>query len=80
MDEEKELITKSIENLLKARGEFFATLDKMVPKKGDTDVFDFDACEDKNLKEIYSKFYPYDYAIRRILPQIYAKFGVKFNV
>ena len=78
--DEKEIVTKQIQDLIQARKDFFATLDKIVPKVGSTDVFDFDACEDKNLKEIYSKFYPYDYAIRRLLPLVYEKFGVKFNV
>lgn len=78
--DEKELITKSVEDLIRARGEFFDVLDKIVPKVNGTQVFDFDACDDANLKEIYAKFYAYDYAIRKILPQIYAKFNIKFNV
>lgn len=78
--EETKYISEKIETLLKARAEFFELLDSLVPKIKNTDVFDFDACEDKNLKEIYAKFYSYDYAIRKILPDVYKKFGVKFNV
>lgn len=77
---EKEIVAKHIQDIIQARKDFFDELDKIVPKIGSTDVFDFDSCEDKNLKQIYAKFYPYDYAIRKLLPLVYDKFGVKFNV
>ncbi|ANE36475.1 hypothetical protein CIG11343_1479 [Campylobacter iguaniorum] len=79
-NEEKEFIKSQIETMLKARDEFFAVLDANVPKQGNSNVFDFDACKDKSLKELYAKFYSYDYSIRKILPYVYKRFGVSFNV
>lgn len=79
-EEEKEFIKSQIEELLKARDGFFEVLDANVPKKGNTNVFNFDACKDKSLKELYAKFYSYDYSIRKILPYIYKRFGVNFSV
>lgn len=77
---EVEFIKTQIQSMLKAREEFFKVLDENVPKKGNTDVFDFDGAKDKSLKDLYRKFYDYDYAIRKLLPKVYEKFGVSFNV
>lgn len=79
-NEEKEFMKTQIESLLKARDGFFEVLDKNVPKQGNSSVFDFDACTDKSLKDLYREFYSYDYAIRKILPLIYKKFDLNFNV
>lgn len=74
-----DIVKAKIEAILKARSDFFAELDRQVPKKNGTDVFDFDKA-DANLKEIYAKFYAYDYSLRKLLPDVYEAFGVKFNV
>ena len=74
-----DIVKAKIEAILKARSDFFAELDRQVPKKNGTDVFDFDKA-DTNLKEIYAKFYAYDYSLRKLLPDVYEAFGVKFNV
>lgn len=79
-EREKEEVKSKIEAILKARGEFFAELDKQVPKINGTDVFDFSKCENANLKDIYAKFYAYDYSVRKLLPNVYDAYGVKFNV
>lgn len=80
MTEKKDEIRSKIEKILAARGDFFALLDERVPKKNGTDVFDFDAAKEANLKEIYAKFYAYDYVVRKLLPDVYAAYDVKFNV
>jgi len=51
-----------------------------VPKVAGTDVFDFAAVKEADLKALYAKFYSYDYSIRKLLPNVYEAFGVKFNV
>jgi len=43
MQEKSEIVKAQIEEILKARGEFFAELDRQVPKVAGTDVFDFAA-------------------------------------
>ena len=80
MQEKSEIVKAQIEEILKARGEFFAELDRQVPKVAGTDVFDFAAVEEADLKALYAKFYAYDYNIRKLLPNVYEAFGVKFNV
>ncbi|CZE47378.1 CmeU family protein [Campylobacter geochelonis] len=80
MQEKRAQIEQEIRNLLAARDEFFKFLDANVPKKANTDVFDFDKCKDKSLKEAYAKFYAYDYATRKLLPHIYSAYDLKFNV
>ncbi|MFL1706757.1 CmeU family protein [Campylobacter sp. MOP7] len=80
MQEKSEIVKSKIEAILKARGEFFAELDKQVPKIECTDVFDFSKCENGDLKVIYAKFYAYDYGVRKLLPDVYEAYGVKFNV
>ena len=78
--QESNVVKEKIEKILAARSEFFALLDERVPKVGATDVFDFSKAQEANLKEIYAKFYAYDYAVRKLLPDVYDAFGVKFNV
>ena len=80
MQEKKEIVKNQIEEILKARGEFFAELDRQVPKVAGTDVFDFAAVREADLKALYAKFYSYDYSIRKLLPNVYEAFGVNFNV
>ncbi|MBP3223837.1 MAG: hypothetical protein J6M14_00865 [Campylobacter sp.] len=77
---EKELVEQNIKELLGARAGFFALLDEKVPKIAGTDVFDFANAKEANLREIYAKFYSYDYAIRKLLPYLYKAYGVSFNV
>lgn len=77
--QDSEVVKAKIETILNARKEFFAELDRQVPKINSTDVFDF-AKADANLKEIYAKFYAYDYSVRKLLPDVYDAFNVKFNV
>ncbi|NLK66038.1 MAG: hypothetical protein GX282_00960 [Campylobacteraceae bacterium] len=77
---DKEIIEEQLKKFGESREEFFKLLDSLVPRLTNTDVFDFENCEDKNLKEIYAKFYSYDYAIRRILPFVYKAYDIKFSV
>ncbi len=51
-----------------------------MPKVAGTDVFDFAAVKEADLKALYAKFYSYDYSIRKLLPNVYEAFGVNFNV
>jgi chain length determinant protein len=74
------VVKAQIEEILKARSEFFAELDRQVPKVAGTDVFDFTAVKQSDLKALYAKFYAYDYNIRKLLPNVYEAFGVNFNV
>lgn len=80
MQEKKEMVKNQIKEILKARDEFFAELDRQVPKVAGTDVFDFAAVKEADLKALYAKFYAYDYNTRKLLPSVYEAFGVKFNV
>lgn len=80
MQEKSEVVKNQIEEILKARSEFFAELDRQVPKVAGTDVFDFSAVKEADLKALYAKFYSYDYSIRKLLPNVYEAFGVNFNV
>ena len=77
MQEKSEMVKAQIEEILKARGEFFAELDRQVPKVAGTD---FSKVKEADLKALYAKFYSYDYSIRKLLPNVYEAFGVKFNV
>ncbi|ANE33235.1 CmeU family protein [Campylobacter hyointestinalis] len=79
-EQERVFIKNQIESMLKARDAFFEVLDKNVPKQGNSNVFDFESCKDKSLKDLYKEFYAYDYSIRKILPYVYKRFGVSFNV
>lgn len=78
--DKKEILEKHIAEFGSSRDDFFELLDELIPKIGNTNVFDFESCEDKNLKEIYNKFYHYDYAIRRILPFVYDAYDIKFEI
>ncbi len=49
--------------------------DKEIPKFKNTDVFDFSNQDD--LKEIYTHFYKFDYAIRKLLPSIYKAYDIE---
>ena len=80
MQEKSEIVKGKIEQILKARSEFFEEMDRQVPKINGTDVFDFDKVDKSDLKAIYSKFYAYDYSLRKLLPDVYAAYDVKFNV
>ena len=81
MSPEQAKVSEQVGKLLAARGEYYALFDKIIPKRGNSDTFDFDALgENSNLKDIYARFYAYDYEIRKLLPHVYKKFGVKFNV
>lgn len=79
MDKKDEILSK-LEAIFVARSEFFALLDANVPKKAGTDVFDFDIATKANLKDVYAKFYAYDYSVRRLLPDVYAAYDVSANV
>ncbi|KEA46289.1 CmeU family protein [Campylobacter mucosalis] len=70
-------IQAKLDDIFKARGDFFALLDTLVPKKNGTDVFDFANAKEADLKEIYAKFYAFDYSVRRLLPDVYKVFDVK---
>lgn len=78
--EKSEIVKENIEKLLDSRAEFYALFDEKIPKFADTDVFDFANAKTADMKEIYNKFYKYDYAIRKLLPYLYEAYGVKFNV
>lgn len=78
--EKSEIVKENIQKLLDNRAEFYALFDEKIPKINGTDVFDFKNAKDCDIKEIYQKFYKYDYAIRKLLPYLYEAYGVKFNV
>lgn len=78
--QDKENVTNGIKTLLDARGEIFKFLDENSVKIGNTDTFDFEKSKDLDFKDMYSKIYAYDYAIRRLLPYLYKAYEVKFDV
>ena len=51
-----------------------------MPKIAGTDVFDFERAGAASLKEVYAKFYGYDYAARKLLPYLYRTYGLDFDV
>ncbi|WP_311337226.1 CmeU family protein [Campylobacter ureolyticus] len=73
--EEKKEVVKKLRELFSSRDEFFSYLDSKVSKIPNTDVLDFR--DDKELKEIYAKFYSYDYSIRKLLPYLYKAYEIK---
>ena len=79
-ESEKQEVEKNIKELLAARAEFFKFLDERVPKIAGTDVFDFERAGAASLKEVYAKFYGYDYAARKLLPYLYRPYGLDFDV
>ena len=79
-ESEKQEVEKNIKERLAARAEFFKFLDERVPKIAGTDVFDFERAGAASLKEIYAKFYGYDYAARKLLPYLYRAYGLDFDV
>ena len=78
--EKSQEVKEKIEKILEARSAFFAELDRQVPKKNGTDVFDFSKVKEADLKEIYAKFYAFDYNVRKLLPDVYKAYDVNFNV
>ncbi|MCR4942671.1 MAG: hypothetical protein K5978_07775 [Campylobacter sp.] len=78
--DKKDEINAKLEAIFSARKEFFALLDELVPKKNGTDVFDFEKAKNPELKEIYAKFYAFDYNVRKLLPDVYKAYGVSGNV
>ena len=74
--QDKEIVKAKLEAIFQARDEFLAELDRQIPKKNGTDVFDFENAT-PNLKAVYAKFYAYDYSIRKLFPDVYEAFGVK---
>ncbi|CAD7287300.1 hypothetical protein LMG7974_00227 [Campylobacter majalis] len=70
-------IKEKIDNAFASRDEFFALLDSLVPKKNGTDVFDFEAAKPVNLKQVYEKFYAYDYNMRKLMPYLYKAYDIK---
>ena len=73
--EEKKEVVKKLRELFNSRDEFFNYLDSKVSKVPNTDVLDFG--DNKELKEIYAKFYSYDYSIRKLLPYLYKTYEIK---
>ncbi|AQW85791.1 hypothetical protein BB381_05700 [Campylobacter pinnipediorum subsp. caledonicus] len=73
---QKELVEQKIKDLFKARDDFFDLLDSVVPKKEGTDIFDFDKQKDVDLKDVYAKFYAYDYSIRKLLIDVYRAYEI----
>ena len=74
--EKSQEVKEKIEKILEARSAFFAELDRQVPKKNGTDVFDFSKVKEADLKE----FYAFDYNVRKLLPDVYKAYDVNFNV
>lgn len=78
----KEKIINDLNALFKARAEFYSFFDAHIPKIAHTDVFDFDKLKVLNtdnlahLERIYTLFYHYDYAIRKLLPKLYKAYEI----
>lgn len=77
--EKSQIVKEKIEKILEARSAFFAELDRQVKING-TDTFDFSKVKEADLKEIYAKFYAFDYNVRKLLPDVYSAYDVSFNV
>lgn len=78
----KEKIINDLNALFKARAEFYGFFDTHIPKIAHTTVFDFDKLKALNadnlahLEQIYTLFYHYDYAIRKLLPKLYKAYEI----
>lgn len=78
----KEKIVGDLNALFKARAEFYAFFDEKIPKIAQSEVFDFERLKNSkpdslDLEQIYKLFYHYDYAIRKLLPQLYKAYEIK---
>ncbi|MDL0088477.1 CmeU family protein [Campylobacter gastrosuis] len=70
-------VDEKLKEIFKARDEFFKLLDQNVPKINGTEVFDFKNAKSVDLKDVYAKFYAYDYSVRKLLPDVYKAFDIK---
>lgn len=70
---QKDEFKSLIDDIFANRDELYASFDKFIKTDG---KFDLNLCEDEKIKEIYKKFYKYDYAVRKILPSVYKKFDI----
>lgn len=69
-------VEEKLKAIFEARDEFFKFLDQNIPKKNGTDIFDFENAKQANLKDVYAKFYTYDYSVRKLLPDVYKAFKI----
>lgn len=70
-------VKQRLDDLMRSRAEFYALFDAHSKRLDGTDVFDFSSAEPLNFKDVYSKFYDYDYKIRRLLQDLYKAYDLK---
>lgn len=72
----KDKVIGDLNALFKTRAEIYAFFDAHIPKMGQTSSFDFDKAKQINARQLYKCFYHYDYAIRKLLPDLYKAYEI----
>lgn len=68
MEERKKIVQNQLKEFYKAREEIYELFDSVIPKKEGLDIYDFDKCDSEIIKELYKKFYAFDYQARKFQP------------
>lgn len=76
---EKEKIIENLNALFKERAEFYTFFDKNLTKLGKSEAFDFEKTQSLNSKEVYERFYHFDYAMRKLLPSIFKAYEIDMD-
>ncbi len=74
---EKAKVIENLNALFKQRAEFYEFFDANIKKLPNSDVFDFKESKFLSAQEVYTHFYHYDYAIRKLLPKLYKAYEIK---
>lgn len=67
-ENKKELVENQLTEFYKARDELYELFDKVIPKLNESELYNLQKCECEILKQIYKKFYKYDYEARKFQP------------
>jgi len=72
----KEELISNLNKLFEERAKFYEFFDGNIAKLAKTEVFDFKNAKDLNAKEVYERFYHFDYAMRKLLPSIFKAYEI----
>lgn len=68
MEKKKTEVQNQLNKFYEAREDLYNLFDSVIPKKEGLDIYDFDKCDSEIVKELYKKFYSYDYEARKFQP------------
>lgn len=72
-------VIEDINALFKQRMECYNFFDKNLNKIKGTEAFDFNENKALDAKEVYTQFYHFDYAIRKLMPAIFKAYEIDPN-